>query len=119
MFELEKPYKAPSWANKLQAPSHGRVRLGQFPTAIHLWDLPRLPPGCEVFIKRDDLSGMQLSGNKVRKLEFLLAEAKATGCDSVITIGGMALVAASLVAPSGREPDQRRLGCSASWWWCT
>lgn len=89
MFELEKPYKAPSWANKLQAPSHGRVRLGQFPTAIHRWDLPRLPPGCEVFIKRDDLSGMQLSGNKVRKLEFLLAEAKATGCDSVITIGGI------------------------------
>jgi len=48
-----------------------------------------LPKGCEVYIKRDDLTGMQLSGNKVRKLEFLLAEAKAKGCDTIITIGGI------------------------------
>eukprot|EP00877_Chromochloris_zofingiensis_P005467 jgi/Chrzof1/14921/Cz09g20220.t1 len=42
-----------------------------------------------MWIKRDDLTGMQLSGNKVRKLEFLLADAKAQGADCVITIGGI------------------------------
>jgi D-cysteine desulfhydrase family pyridoxal phosphate-dependent enzyme len=41
-----------------------------------------------VFIKRDDLTGLAFGGNKVRKLEFLLAEATAKGCDVVITTGG-------------------------------
>ena len=89
MFEWEKKYETPDWAAKLATPEHGRVRLGLFPTPIHKWALPRLPPNVEVYIKRDDLSGMQLSGNKVRKLEFLLAEAKAKEYDSVITIGGI------------------------------
>lgn len=40
-------------------------------------------------MKRDDLSGMQLSGNKVRKLEFLLADAVEQGADCIITIGGI------------------------------
>lgn len=40
-------------------------------------------------MKRDDLSGMQLSGNKVRKLEFLLADAMAQGADCIVTIGGI------------------------------
>lgn len=42
-----------------------------------------------MYIKRDDLTGLQLSGNKIRKLEFILAEAKAAGHDSVITLGGI------------------------------
>mmetsp|Transcript_11515 Transcript_11515/g.19655 ORF Transcript_11515/g.19655 Transcript_11515/m.19655 type:complete len:367 (+) Transcript_11515:775-1875(+) len=66
-----------------------RYSLAQLPTPIHRWNVAGLPEGCELWIKRDDLSGMQLSGNKVRKLEFLLAEAKAQGCDCVITIGGI------------------------------
>ncbi|MCO5559988.1 hypothetical protein L7F22_013592 [Adiantum nelumboides] len=60
-----------------------------FPTPIHRWNLPNLPTDAEVWIKRDDLTGMQLSGNKVRKLEFLLAAAKAEGADCVITLGGI------------------------------
>ena len=40
-------------------------------------------------IKRDDTSGLELSGNKVRKLEFLMAEALAGGHDCVVTIGGI------------------------------
>ncbi len=44
--------------------------------------------GVEVLIKRDDLTGAELSGNKVRKLEFLLAEAQDQGADTVITCGG-------------------------------
>ena len=43
----------------------------------------------QVWIKRDDCTGCELSGNKVRKLEFLLAEALAAGADSVITVGGI------------------------------
>lgn len=40
-------------------------------------------------MQRDDLSGMQLSGNKVRKLEFLMADAVESGADCVITVGGI------------------------------
>ena len=42
-----------------------------------------------MWIKRDDCTGCELSGNKVRKLEFLLAEALAGGHDCVITVGGI------------------------------
>jgi D-cysteine desulfhydrase len=45
--------------------------------------------GAEVWIKRDDLTGSAMSGNKVRKLEYLLAEALAQGADTVITCGGI------------------------------
>lgn len=48
-----------------------------------------MPKNTEVWLKRDDLSGMQLSGNKVRKLEFLLADAVAQGADCIVTIGGI------------------------------
>ena len=44
--------------------------------------------GVEVLVKRDDLTGAELSGNKVRKLEFLFAEAADQGADTVITCGG-------------------------------
>ena len=40
-------------------------------------------------LQRDDLSGMQLSGNKVRKLEFLMADAVKQGADCIVTIGGI------------------------------
>jgi D-cysteine desulfhydrase len=44
--------------------------------------------GAEIFFKRDDLTGSELSGNKIRKLEFILADAVAQGADTVITCGG-------------------------------
>ncbi|HVV82544.1 MAG TPA: D-cysteine desulfhydrase family protein [Kofleriaceae bacterium] len=44
--------------------------------------------GVEVLFKRDDLTGAELTGNKVRKLEYLLAEAVDRGADTVITCGG-------------------------------
>jgi 1-aminocyclopropane-1-carboxylate deaminase/D-cysteine desulfhydrase-like pyridoxal-dependent ACC family enzyme len=43
----------------------------------------------ELWIKRDDLSGERYGGNKVRKLEFLLADAQARGCDAVLTYGAV------------------------------
>ncbi|WCJ42320.1 D-cysteine desulfhydrase [Euphorbia peplus] len=88
-FLTKKPYTPPSWASHLTpTPSH-RFSLAHIPTPIHPWNLPNLPRGTEVWLKRDDMSGMQLSGNKVRKLEFLMADAVASGADCVVTIGGI------------------------------
>lgn len=42
-----------------------------------------------LFVKRDDLTGSDLSGNKIRKLEYLLADAQAQGCDTIITCGAV------------------------------
>ncbi len=65
-----------------------RQRFAQLPTP--LVEAPRLSErlgGPRILIKRDDLSGLAFGGNKVRKLEFLLGEALARGCDTVITGG--------------------------------
>ncbi len=65
-----------------------RYSLGFFPTP--LVKLPRLTErlgGPRIFMKRDDLTGLGLGGNKVRKLEFLVGEALAQGCDTLITGG--------------------------------
>jgi D-cysteine desulfhydrase len=67
-----------------------KLDLAQTPTPFHL--LERLSAelgGPRIWIKRDDLTGAATSGNKIRKLEFLLAEAVANGCDTVITSGGV------------------------------
>ena len=44
--------------------------------------------GKNIYIKRDDMTGVALGGNKVRKLEFLLADARDQGADVVLTAGG-------------------------------
>ena len=61
--------------------------LGIFPTPLHR--LPNISRelGTNVWIKRDDMCGVALGGNKVRKLEYLLADAKAKGYDLVMTTG--------------------------------
>ncbi|XP_028074649.1 putative D-cysteine desulfhydrase 1, mitochondrial [Camellia sinensis] len=88
-FLSNKPYNPPSWASHLNPiPSH-IFSFGNFPAPIHKWNLPNLPNNTQVWLKRDDLSGMQFSGNKVRKLEFLMADAVAQGADCVITIGAI------------------------------
>ena len=65
-----------------------RVRLAHLPTPIE--PLPRLSSalaGPEIWIKRDDCTGLSSGGNKTRKLEFLIAEALDKGADSVVTQG--------------------------------
>jgi L-cysteate sulfo-lyase len=65
-----------------------RVRLAHLPTPLEL--LPRLSEalgGPEIWIKRDDCTGLSTGGNKTRKLEFLMAEAQAQGADMVMTQG--------------------------------
>lgn len=65
-----------------------RARLGFFPTPFHRLDALSERLGVNLFIKRDDFSGMSLfGGNKIRKLEFLMGDAVAKGCDTVFTYG--------------------------------
>jgi D-cysteine desulfhydrase len=45
--------------------------------------------GPNIYIKRDDLLGLAGGGNKTRKLEFLVADALAKGCDTLITVGAV------------------------------
>lgn len=64
-----------------------RVPLACLPTPVH--ELPRLSRllGRTLWIKRDDLTGLALGGNKARKLEFLCADALRRGADTLITVG--------------------------------
>jgi D-cysteine desulfhydrase len=103
------PYELPVWAKDAftSPPRHGRLRLAHLPTPIYpittlqtnddddenanpslarlLHDL-----SLTLFVKRDDSTGgIELGGNKIRKLEFLLAEALHENCDAIVTIGGI------------------------------
>lgn len=66
-----------------------RHSLATYPTPLER--LPRLSReiGREVYIKRDDAIGPGLGGNKTRKLEYLLADARARGARKVVTFGGL------------------------------
>ena len=65
-----------------------RVFLAHLPTPLERMDrLSRALGGPEIWIKRDDCTGMSTGGNKTRKLEFLMAEAMAEGADLVMTQG--------------------------------
>lgn len=67
-----------------------RVRLAFLPTP--LVELPRLSErlgGPHLWMKRDDQTGLGLGGNKVRKLEYLVGEAHARGCDTLVTSGAI------------------------------
>ena len=65
-----------------------RLELAYLPTPLE--PLPRLSKflgGPELWIKRDDQTGLATGGNKARKLEFLIAEALAQDAEVVLTIG--------------------------------
>ena len=65
-----------------------QINLARLPTPVQA--LRRLGEklNVELYVKRDDLTGAALSGNKIRKLEFVLADALARKADTVITCGG-------------------------------
>ena len=96
------PYQAPSFARHFKnAPKH-RLDIANFPTPLQNVELsnsvtsledsvlqPLRDLNIQLLVKRDDMTaGVELGGNKIRKLEFLLADALDGGYDSVITIGG-------------------------------
>lgn len=65
-----------------------RESLGFFPTPlIELKKLSKILDGPQIFMKRDDNTGLALGGNKTRKLEFIIGDALAKGADTIITAG--------------------------------
>lgn len=72
-------------------PDPPRIPLAHLPTPLE--PAPRfsaeMTPGVEVWIKRDDCTGLAFGGNKARKLEYLMASAKQQGADAVVTFGGV------------------------------
>ncbi|UTA46330.1 D-cysteine desulfhydrase family protein [Simiduia sp. 21SJ11W-1] len=75
--------------NQINYPA--RNRYAQTPSPIQPLDrlTEALGISARIWVKRDDLTGCYLSGNKVRKLEFLVAEAQAMGANTLITSGGV------------------------------
>jgi D-cysteine desulfhydrase len=66
-----------------------RLALAQLPTpVVDLTNLARELGVSRVVMKRDDLTGLETSGNKVRKLEYVVADAVARGADVLVTHGG-------------------------------
>lgn len=67
-----------------------RIKLGHFPTPLEFMpNLTRHLGGPNLYIKRDDCTGLATGGNKTRKLEFLVAQAVAQGADTLITQGAV------------------------------
>lgn len=85
-----------------------RIPLATLPTPLQ--PAPRLSDaiGVEVWLKRDDLTGLGLGGNKVRGLEYLIGDALEQGCDCLVTGAGpqsnWAMLAALAARNCGLEP---------------
>lgn len=71
-----------------QITEFSRLSLGILPTPLYKLENLSQELGKNIYIKRDDMTGTALGGNKVRKLEFLLADARDHGADVVLTAGG-------------------------------
>lgn len=127
-------YEVPSFAARLadHAPQY-RVPLCMKPTPIqqfHVGDSlgSPIPSDATLFIKRDDLTGAAATGNKLRKLEFLLAHALSTKHDTVVTAGGVQSNHARATVVACRQlflkphvflrcngpPDPEQLGCDGN-----
>lgn len=76
-----------------------RERLATLPTPLE--PAGHLPSGRKWFIKRDDLSGLGMGGNKARKLELLTADARARGADTLVTVGAAQSNHARMTAAAG------------------
>jgi 1-aminocyclopropane-1-carboxylate deaminase len=75
---------------KLQLDKRPRANLAQLPTPLHyLRNFSQQFDDLEIWIKRDDLTGLEGGGNKTRKLEYLVGDALESGCDMLVTIGAI------------------------------
>lgn len=79
-----------------------RERLVAQPTPLHRAERLSAEVGRDIWLKRDDLTGRGLGGNKLRGLEYLLGDAVARGCDCVVTGGGPQSNWAMLAATAAR-----------------
>ena len=76
-----------------------RASLALVPTPLERG--PELPGGQRLWVKRDDLTGLGMGGNKVRKLEFLCGDAIRTGARSLVTVGAAQSNHCRLTAAAG------------------
>ena len=83
-----------------------RLKLGVFPTPFYKLEGISARYGRNIWIKRDDLCGVALGGNKVRKLEFLPSAGAATRCSPP--------AAPSPTTPCSPPPVPPGLGCGAN-----
>lgn len=91
-----------------------KVSLGIYPTPLYRLSGVSEKLGTNVWIKRDDLCGVALGGNKVRKLEYLLADAKAKGYELVMTTGQAQSNHAMLTAACALKLGMKPCWCSKS-----
>lgn len=71
----------------ISAPPIPRIELAQAPTPLLKLERLSAELGIEMWVKRDDLTGLLETGNKIRKLEFLIGEALVQNADTLITCG--------------------------------
>ena len=85
-----------------------KLSLGIFPTPVQKLENISRMLGVQIYVKRDDLTGLGLGGNKIRKLEYLLADARAQGAEIVFTTGGAqsnhAMLTAAAAGKTGMRP---------------
>lgn len=76
--------------NVQQIEGFSKVNLGHYPTPLELMSrISSQFSGKNLYVKRDDCTGLGLGGNKVRQLEFYLGDALAKGCDTVLSTGAV------------------------------
>lgn len=80
-----------------------REKISLLPTPFHRMDRLSEETGCELWVKRDDLTGFGFGGNKTRKFDFLIADALQKGCDSLIGIGANQSNFCRILAAAGRR----------------
>lgn len=66
-----------------------KINLANLPTKIVKLERLSKEWGINLYVKRDDQTGSEISGNKIRKLEYLLKVATDNGCDTLVTTGGI------------------------------
>src|SRR3990167_6604553 len=80
-----------------------RLSFGDLPTPVHRMNNLSNKSGAELWVKRDDLSGDLYGGNRVRQLEFLLADARKRGHKRILSAGGVGSNYIVAVAAYGRQ----------------
>lgn len=88
---------------------HARYPLGCFPTPIHDLEHIGRDLAIDLRIKREDLSGLAAGGNKVRKLEYLIADAKAQHATTLITAGAHQSNHVLQTVAAARKADMRAI----------
>ncbi len=80
-----------------------RFNLFHKPTLLEKAEKLSEELGVEVYVKRDDAIEFAMGGNKVRKLEFIVGEALAMGCDTLVTVGAVHLNHARTTAAAAKK----------------